>query len=274
LREPDAELPPSDTANGPALLCLRCRYNLHGLTEDGLCPECALPIRASREGRPLYHYPRRWLEHAAQAVTLLAVATWATSGLKLSLLLNLIPSRSSVPAGEFPTARAAAIVINVLISIAYWLIAAPQQQVHEPAFSRRRMVRIAAVFKLAIELLIYTGLVKTRIERASYFVAFYVIDITAAAFLTLYLRRLAALLGRPGLGLQLSVAFIGWAASLAATHATFWTFDLLRLTLWRHLHLLPSLPLAEAAWWPFTLYFGLVLFQFRFAFLDAACNRE
>lgn len=33
------------------LPCIACDYDLQGLTEDALCPECALPIRQSIDGR-------------------------------------------------------------------------------------------------------------------------------------------------------------------------------------------------------------------------------
>lgn len=47
-----------------ALSCVRCRYDLRGLSVRGVCPECGTPIRATllavvdphaRELRPLYH---------------------------------------------------------------------------------------------------------------------------------------------------------------------------------------------------------------------------
>jgi hypothetical protein len=275
LSDSEVQLPSPPAAPAEtALLCLRCRYTLHGLAEDGLCPECALPIRASREGTPLHHYPAQWLDRVAQGVTLLAVGIWANAALRLALLLHVITYTVDVPAGDFPTARAAEIVIDILIFIANWMAAAPQPQAHERAVSTRRLVRLAAAVMLALDLLLYVGLVKKGAEKAAWYSASYTVEIAQVALLTIYLRRLAAFLGRPGLALQLSLAFIGWAASVAVGSAMFWIADLLRLTLWRHLHLPTPAPLAKAAWWPFVLYFGVVLLQFRYAFQKAARGRE
>src|SRR5215203_2425055 len=41
--------PPAD----PNLLCYKCRYNLHTLDPAARCPECGLPVAASRRAHDL-----------------------------------------------------------------------------------------------------------------------------------------------------------------------------------------------------------------------------
>lgn len=70
---------------GGDLPCARCRYNLRGLSISGVCPECALPIRASLlarldpmagELRPLFR-PR---------LTALGMLVWAGAAFAAALL--------------------------------------------------------------------------------------------------------------------------------------------------------------------------------------------
>src|SRR3954470_1482520 len=64
------ELMNSDPAAAPTLICLRCEYDLRGLSRDGQCPECGSAIEQSyrrmeelhaRGIVPLALAPRRWL---------------------------------------------------------------------------------------------------------------------------------------------------------------------------------------------------------------------
>jgi hypothetical protein len=70
---------------GGDLPCVRCRYNLKGLTIRGTCPECGLPMRATllavidpraSELQPIFH---PWL-------TSVGVAAWALAAVAAALL--------------------------------------------------------------------------------------------------------------------------------------------------------------------------------------------
>jgi hypothetical protein len=74
------------TELGGDLPCLRCKYNLKGLSIRAVCPECAMPVRATllavvdpmaSELRPI---PRPML-------TGLGVVTWSTAALAVSLCM-------------------------------------------------------------------------------------------------------------------------------------------------------------------------------------------
>lgn len=59
-------------------LCIRCGYDLAGLADAGVCPECALPVAVSRERSPLLRGADRvWLESVASGLRGIDHAMWA-----------------------------------------------------------------------------------------------------------------------------------------------------------------------------------------------------
>src|SRR5688572_12941524 len=52
------------------LRCVRCRYLLQGLADDGVCPECGSPVAISAgEADLLRHQEPAWLGQLAEGLT-------------------------------------------------------------------------------------------------------------------------------------------------------------------------------------------------------------
>jgi hypothetical protein len=100
--------------------CIRCGYDLRGLRDVGLCPECGTFIAESiaqfaaqwAASQPLAQAPRLWVMKLALGCTLLsllALAAFAISAAQLAV---------------DPEWRVAWMPVEILMVIAFWLIAA------------------------------------------------------------------------------------------------------------------------------------------------------
>ena len=58
MSAPLAPSTPIDNAVPPAVLCLRCGYDLRGMADDGTCPECGLGVGRSVQGQRELHRGR------------------------------------------------------------------------------------------------------------------------------------------------------------------------------------------------------------------------
>lgn len=77
------------------LPCLKCRYNLRGLTEDGRCPECgeAIAPAVARYGR----VPLEWLRRITGAVQGLMIISLQSAALCVGALLLSVLSGNPQP---------------------------------------------------------------------------------------------------------------------------------------------------------------------------------
>src|SRR5687768_15684955 len=106
--------------------CVRCGYDLRGLSDDGLCPECGAGIGDSlarfvqtraAAARPLAEMPRAWVVKLAIGCTMLALLGLAIFGVTVVQFLF------------DPRWRAAWAPINVLMVPAFWLLTADEPSI-------------------------------------------------------------------------------------------------------------------------------------------------
>src|SRR5438309_98250 len=135
--------PDDATALSGNAVCLRCRYDLRGLGEDLACPECGLPLRATREGTPLLHAPPPWLRHLGLACAIEAASIAGLFVYHLALLNNWLPNvRPGNGTGDhpFPLRMAMWIGSDALSFLGAWMLTQPQPHARERALSRRKLV--------------------------------------------------------------------------------------------------------------------------------------
>lgn len=155
MRGMDAAGPASTTPTTPApppppatlhhdVPCIRCGYDLRGLSDDGLCPECGAGIgdslarfvqKRAAAARPLAETPRAWVVKLAIGCTMLALLGLAVFGVTVVQFLF------------DPRWRAAWAPINVLMVPAFWLLTADEPSVASARVGERAprwIVRVAA----------------------------------------------------------------------------------------------------------------------------------
>jgi hypothetical protein len=104
------------------LPCAQCGYNLRGLGDDGVCPECGAAIGESvarfmimrAAARPLAEMPRGWVVKLAIGCTMLAMLGVAVFLLTTAHLLLGVPWRNAWAP------------IEILVVIALWLCSATE----------------------------------------------------------------------------------------------------------------------------------------------------
>lgn len=133
------ETPPPDKSIDRDLPCLRCGYNLRGLTLRHRCPECGADIRRSVSGENLLGCSEPWLRSMAWGLGLML---WSVlSYLAVIVGMLLYPILAYFVAWVSAGLAIAGVFCLTRID--------PQAQDEERPYSVRRLLRAAAVVRFA-----------------------------------------------------------------------------------------------------------------------------
>jgi hypothetical protein len=158
---PAAPSPPTETISSSPLntsvRCIQCVYNLLGLSEDGVCPECGTPIVNSTRGTMLAFSSPDYTKKLHDGVFTIqaAIIAWVLVFMASMLIGILAGGRSAGPGWMFTT-------VSLVISIVLWVVSLygwwrfsepdPQYAGKDVGDSPRRFIRITAVIRVAIAL--------------------------------------------------------------------------------------------------------------------------
>jgi hypothetical protein len=184
--------------------CIRCGYDLRGLSDDGLCPECGTSIATSTAqfaaksaaSPPLAQAPRIWVMKLAIGCTLLALLALAAFAISAAQL------------AFDPDWRVAWTPVEIFMVIAFWLIAAREPT--SRAYGRtsdqivRWSIRLAAPAIAAWMLLRVPG----SIASLRWPSLFAFVTATTTACVMFQLARLAARIPRGNLRLEAIAAMV------------------------------------------------------------------
>lgn len=142
------------------LACLRCGYNLRGLTTAGACPECGLQIERTLHGRYLCYSTPEFIRSLSLGIGLLMIAMHMLlpNGLVMFVLYIAAPSDSVTPLGRFAYVLTYVIAISltaVFYVIGSWLLLEPDPQC--AAVERRISARRIGRFMTALLALTWLG---------------------------------------------------------------------------------------------------------------------
>jgi hypothetical protein len=172
----------------PALRCLRCNYDLHGLPADGNCPECGLAVARSADaaGGELRHAPPGWLASLSWGTRLILLAPVA-GYVHATYLVPRLPRIDSLVA--FFGVPAA---LDVVFAAGIWLLTRPQPRRAGTHWAWRWALRLVALVPLSQTTLVYLVMA----GRASWFWRNHQDQamlglVPLPALLFLHLRRLA-----------------------------------------------------------------------------------
>jgi hypothetical protein len=125
------------------LRCLRCGYNLRGLSVDGRCPECGAGVRDATRGRSLYYADATWVRYLAGGVRLIL---WGVVVAALGVAAAVVVKQWIGPPGWLPILPAYGIV-----TLGQWRLAAPDPAGTDAASFERRWLRVAIVAVIALD---------------------------------------------------------------------------------------------------------------------------
>ena len=115
----------SPAGTAPDILCLKCGYDIRGLDESGVCPECATSVAFSKRYGRLDHADPLFVHTTAIGVTLLVVATI------ISLLYTGAAFAAPYITMDIPAAIVQTIMrisggLTYLQAVAIWYLLAPE----------------------------------------------------------------------------------------------------------------------------------------------------
>ena len=134
--------------------CLNCGYNLRTLSVEGLCPECAHPVRLSLSGQFLRFASPPWVRRLARGALLLLISVAAAVGggilLQMVTLLMLgLTAPSAPPTSSFimltglgQFVLTAAVLVLVIVGLWFVTTRDPGASHQAEGFTARRILRV------------------------------------------------------------------------------------------------------------------------------------
>jgi hypothetical protein len=148
------------TNNHAHLGCAVCGYDLHGLPEDGNCPECALPVAKALAGSLFVQADPHWLANARKGIRLFnrGICGLPAGGILLGCLSTIIPRHFLADAPSWArTARAwpglcllAMCLLMILVGLLRLTAVENDRRGYEPFASPRRLTRMGAALVLLL----------------------------------------------------------------------------------------------------------------------------
>jgi len=186
--------------------CIKCGYNLRGLDEGRVCPECGTAVGRSLRGDFLKYCDPDWVGTVASGLNwiMLGVAIGVVGG---AFVGALVGAKSAPPVAM----ELFILALSIIPLIGYWKLTVPDPSSDaDTGFSPRRLVRITQVFGFCAQIPLRTGalgdyeMLETMLELVSS------INMIVFVFaILIYLRRMA--LRIPNARLASSCRTIMWA---------------------------------------------------------------
>lgn len=125
--------------------CKRCGYNLRGLREDGLCPECATPIGRSVTGDLLRFADPGWVGRVAFGLDLLVF------GIVIALLLGCVGGAIGVMSKSTVPLQLVGLVATAINVVGVWCMTTPDPSGigEHTRLNARRIVRTSMLANVA-----------------------------------------------------------------------------------------------------------------------------
>ncbi|MCG3125283.1 MAG: hypothetical protein CHACPFDD_00100 [Phycisphaerae bacterium] len=127
------------------ITCKKCGYNLRGLRENGLCPECATPVGRSVTGDLLRFADPAWVGRVAFGLNLIVL------GIVITILLGCTGGVLAAMSGSALLSQIAGYVGIVINAVGIWCMTSPDPSgIGEDArVNARRIVRTTMLIHVA-----------------------------------------------------------------------------------------------------------------------------
>lgn len=139
--------------------CIRCSYNLRGLTADGNCPECGTPIEESLRGFILLYAAPEYVQQLRKGLSLILNSVLISIALGILGMGGIVVGAMLMGPKSVPWLQGAfqliMLVPSALMVLGYWKYAEPDPGyvVQESPHAARRIAR-ASTFVIAAATLV------------------------------------------------------------------------------------------------------------------------
>jgi hypothetical protein len=212
-------------AQTSSLRCVRCRYLLQGLPDDGACPECGSPVAISTgEADLLRHQEPPWLGQLAEGFTWHA----GTSLIVVTAMLVMAVWPESGRGGDASPVAAVVYAVYLLAGwMAAWRITAPEPLRVEDLLSLRRCVRLLGCTAGPLALVLSFSPPGSPLHAPAAQLGGALHALLAATLSWAYVRRLALRAPSRRLAGLSAVLMWGYGVTLLLTSVLPWIGDML-----------------------------------------------
>lgn len=151
---PAIPVPPLPTAVDQDIPCRKCSYNLRGLSIEGRCPECGLPIGLSVHGELLRYSDPNFVATLARGISLILWGIFVIIVGTIVVMVAAVAARSGAGPGVM-VASAVPFIGNVMMIVGAWFLTVPDPSgLGEDRYgTARKIIRIALVVGLLNQLI-------------------------------------------------------------------------------------------------------------------------
>lgn len=152
--------------------CLICGYDVSGLKDDVVCPECTALVGDSRHGGLIASAPKPYIERLIHSAIVIEVATLIAMAVRILLFAVLealtpdvfdedLMARTRTIMAAVVGGAVLTLILEAVISLCWWRLSTPdpRYQVHDRASSMRRVLRVSLVAFVLIGVAVVIGMI-------------------------------------------------------------------------------------------------------------------
>jgi hypothetical protein len=197
------------------ILCIKCAYNLRGMTLDGACPECGTAVGRSIKGDFLKFADPMWVSKLAKGMN------WIIGAIIVSILMACVSFGIKRNTGDDTIPSILELASGLISIIGFWLLTSPDPGVTEPSpVNTRNLTRYSMLFAYVLTvLLVMLSQEGIELLGIALLILSGLLEVAAVFFCGFFAVGLAKRIPNKSLATQSKIVMIGMAVMYFGTAA-------------------------------------------------------